>query len=148
MNSNLIVDIDGQRWVKDTFMYNVFSINMPINTGDTQYLNIESDSQFVWEKTGLFVIGNAQYPAGVFPDLDLTVEFSDTGSGRQLQTVPVRVLMLAGILGLPFNLPEPKRFKENSTIAVSFRNNIEPAGPYSVAHRVGLSLHGYKLFRA
>lgn len=141
---NFYTDSLGQKWRKDYFVYSVTALAVPVSGGtSTQQIAVDSDSQFVWEKTAYTSKVNGAIPQTVNTQrLDfLTVQITDASSGRNLQNVPTVISTMAGIMGLPFILSQPRIFKENSSINVTFQNNE------TQALDVSLSFIGYKLFR-
>jgi hypothetical protein len=141
---NFYTDSLGQKWRKDYFVYTVIATNIPAAGGQqAQQIAIDSDSQFVWEKTAYTSKVNAGISQPVIQQrLDfLTVAITDASSGRNLQNSPAVISTIAGVQGLPFILSQPRIFKENSTIQITFQN-LE-----SSALDVALSFIGFKLFR-
>jgi len=105
----------------------VLAINVPIN----------NDSDFVWRYTTLTAMSAAGVPV-VVPDY--TVQFFDTGSGRNFQDQPRHVLNCMGTAQLPYILPEPLRIAAASILIVTMTNI---GGPAALAY---VELSGMKVF--
>lgn len=70
-----------------------------------------------------------------------TVQIDDTGVGRTFFDQPIRFDNIAGNARQPYPLPMPRRVARNSTLLVTFTNNI------ATATDVEMVLHGYKLYK-
>jgi len=104
---------------------------IPIN------ININNDSDFVWRYTMLTAMSAAGVPV-VVPDY--SIQFFDTGSGRQFQDQPRHVLNCTGTAQLPYILPEPLRIAAASILVVTMTNI---GGPAALAY---VDLAGMKVF--
>lgn len=142
-DDTFFTDSLGQKWRKDYFTYNCSVTALVTNTSQNAIINIESDSQFVWTKTSYVIAlnGSGPYPIGSRPFSRVGVSVTDSGSGRQLQSAPTILSSFAGSEGLPFVLPQPRLFKENSSISVTFNN------PEALTYDIYVAFSGYKLFR-
>ena len=145
---------------KYNFTYTVSALINP-NTTFPFILAIENDADFMFEKiTGscfgpcdansLPVAQNTSFPmpgvgAGAgFAGRGLTMEISDTGSGRELTrgAVPVELMLSPGY-GVQFHLPFPVKYfaESNSKIKFNFTNRDQVAG---ARHQVDIAINGYK----
>ena len=134
----------GARTHKDYYTYSAEVSTLTPNTTQGSIINIEADASFFLVKWAYFAdIANATQEHGtrVVPLVDITVQ--DSGSGRNLQSLPVPIGSIAGIGALPFVLPVPREFKASSNISVNF-NNRSASTTYS---NVKLAFIGYKLFQ-
>ena len=99
---------------------------------------ISSDSDFLWMMTS----GNDMTAINVFnPAPDMLIQYTDQGSGRNLQDNPVHWLNAVGNAQWPYVLPEPKLLIGNGGLQITLQDLA------NVAHgRVDLSIIGYKIF--
>lgn len=70
-----------------------------------------------------------------------TVQINDTGVGRTFFDQAILFENIRGTAGFPYQLPMPRRVARNSTLLVTFTNNI------ATATNVEMVLHGYKLYK-
>lgn len=119
-----------------------FNIASIASGGDAQdSLNIDTDSRFNWIKSAFFVdiAGAAQtYSSRVQPLV--TVQLTDTGSGRQFFSDAVPIPTYFGSGEIPMILPLRQMFKPNATLKADF-NNYSAATTYA---NLRLVLIGYK----
>lgn len=118
---NLEHGSDGQEYAGDLFIY-------PFNFGSIATLatstvtnTIQADSDFEWFKTT--VGGNLHNLAEPWADtiqIPMTVQITDTGTGRQLFNAAMPVSNIGGLARSPFILPQPRLFKANSVVQVTF----------------------------
>lgn len=129
--------------IKD-FYTNVAEVSsLAAGASATAIVKVEADASFVLVKMAYFadIAGAAQTDSSRVIPL-VNVEFTDSGSGRNLQSSAVPISSLCGDGALPFILPIPRRFQANSNIAVKF-TNYSAATPYD---NVRIALIGYKEF--
>ena len=129
---------------KDFYGYqsNVASIAPAANATDT--INIQANSDFILQKLVFFAdIAAAAQTASTQVLPLVTVQITDTGSGRQIFSDPMPIPMIFGTGQLPFILPNPRRFAANSTIQISY-TNYDAASTYQLF----LGLIGVKIYRA
>lgn len=110
---------------------------------DSDVINIENDSQFVWTKTSYFVdiAGAAQTnDTRVIPLI--YCQFTDSGSARQFFDEPQPINNIGGQGNIPFILPAPFIFSNNANIAGSFQN-YSAATDYA---NFKISLIGYRVY--
>lgn len=132
-----------QQVIKDFYVYEEdFSA---LSSGATALgsINIQADSDFVVQKLTYFAYVSATTQEADVRVIPLvTIQITDSGSGRNLMEAPVPISNIMGTGELPFILPQPKLFLARTTISVSV-NNFST----SVAYNLRLSLIGYKVFR-
>jgi len=131
------------RFVKDFYQYVADFGTITTGTTKTANVNIETDAEFIVDKITYFgtVGGAAQTKESrVVPLVEISL--NDTGSGRNLQNLPVPLDCMAGTAELPFVLPVPRKFKPNATITVT-ATNISAATDYD---NLKVVFSGYKKF--
>lgn len=137
-------DENGRRFIPDHFTYTAVVQGIAAGASASALINIEANSDFVWLKTAYMadVAGAAQTDSSRVIPL-VKVAITDSGSGVNLQNVPVDVSTIAGHEGLPLNLAQPRVFSANSNISLTF-SNYSAATTYG---NVAISFIGYrKLF--
>lgn len=126
--------------MKDFYTYSVTTIGLAAAASASGALQIEADSNFWLQKLTFNAVISAVGTVGtVVASPNVTVLLTDTGSGRQLMSAAIPIPSLFGTGQLPFILPNPRVFKRNSSIAVSF-TSYEAANSLTVR----LALIGYK----
>lgn len=140
--AELFADKHGQ-YYKDFYFYKAIVSSLAASASATTIINIEANSDFIWLKSSYVadIAGAAQTEADRVIPL-VRVSITDSGSGRQLQNLPIPVPSMAGHEGLPLNLPVPREFQRNSNISFTF-SNYSAATTYA---NVELTLIGYKKF--
>lgn len=128
--------------MKDFYVYQEDFSGLVFATSATGNINIQADSDFVLQKITFFadIAAAAQTDdTRVIPLV--TMQVTDSGSGRNLFESPVAVPSLFGTGELPFILPTPKLFSARSTITIAVAN-------FSVAttYNLRFSFIGYKAF--
>jgi hypothetical protein len=141
--------LPGAKYTEDWFVYLASVTNLtaagtagaslPVN------INVQADSDFKLIKLTHFSnnhasITNQQESTRVLPLV--TIQITDTGSGRNLFSNPIPLPALAGDGRVPFILPITRIFKASATITVTFTNYDT-----AIAYDINLSLIGTKLFR-
>ncbi|MES9859104.1 MAG: hypothetical protein ABW166_21335 [Sedimenticola sp.] len=130
--------------IQDFYVYEEDFLELAGGASAIGSINIQADSDFVVQKLTYFV--TAATPAGVTDSSriipPITVQITDSGSGRNLFEAPVPLSNVFGIGELPFILPKPKLFLARSTISISVTNLTA-----STEYDLYLSLIGYKVFR-
>jgi hypothetical protein len=126
--------------------YYAYSFNiasLAAGASDTDIINIENDSQFIWTKTSYFaeLAGAAQTDSSRVIPL-ITCMFTDSGSARQFFDQPQPINSIAGQGSIPFILPSPFVFKNNANVNASF-TNFSAAQTYL---NFTISLHGYRVY--
>lgn len=108
---------------EDFFTYTTRFEDLAAGATNTQFIQIEADSDFLIQKLAYFsqVGGGAVQWQTV--DVPLcTIVIVDTGSGRQLMNEAIPLPALFGDGRLPYILPTPKLFTKNSRINVTLFN--------------------------
>lgn len=126
------------------YAYTLNIASLAAGATDSDTINIENDSQFVWTKTAYFadVAGGAQEnDTRVIPLIN--VQLVDSGSARQFFDEPQPVNSIGGQGAIPFILPAPFIFKNNANINGAF-SNFSAATTYA---NFRLTLHGYRVYQ-
>lgn len=130
---------------KDYFTYSATFTGLLPNQSAVQSLNIQADSDFIWQKAAFYVTTaadqNQTAATRIIPAA--TVMITDTGSGRQLMDNPVLIPNIFGTGELPFILHTPKLFLSRSVINVQVQN-LDAADTVTI----NLAFIGTKAFRA
>lgn len=109
---------------EDDYFYTVpFGNLAPGITSATQTIVIQAESKFEWLKSSVY--GNlhgATAPFQTTDQIETTIFITDSGSGRQLMSVPVPVMSIAGDGQLPNILPVGRIFQPNATISAVMAN--------------------------
>lgn len=140
--AEIFTDKNGS-YTKDFYYYKAIVSTLAAAGSATSIINIEANSDFIWLKSAYFadVAGAAQTDSTRVIPL-VRVAITDSGSGRQLQNLPIPIASMGGHEGLPLNLPVPREFQKNSNISITF-TNYSAATTYA---NVELTLIGYKKF--
>jgi hypothetical protein len=128
---------------RDFFTYAINFANLPPgNTAEGQ-IQIQSDSDFELQKMAQFadIAGGAQTATTRVLPL-VTLQITDTGTGRQVFQAPVPIPGVFGDGQIPFILPVTKMFSRNASVAFSVAN-------YSAAttYNLRLLMIGAKIFK-
>lgn len=140
----VMTDSNGRKYIPDHFIYSAVVQGLAAGASASALINIEANSDFVWLKSAYFaeIAGGAQTDSTRVIPL-VKVAITDSGSGVNLQNIPVSISSLAGHEGLPLNLSQPRTFSANSNISLTF-SNYSAATTYA---NVELNFIGYrKLF--
>ncbi len=143
LGQNQGVNANGERVIKDFFIYEEDFDSLSAGATDTGTINIQADSDFVMQKLAYFadVNGAAQTDGNrVVPLVDIVI--TDSGSGRNLMESAVPIASLFGTGRLPFILPTPKLFLARTTITLNVANFSA-----STTYNLKFSMIGYKAFR-
>lgn len=127
---------------RDFYVYEALATAIAVAGSANDTINIEADSDFILQKLTYEadLAGVAQtHATRIVPNV--TVQITDTGSGRQLMQNPIPIPSIFGSGELPFILPNPRLFMRNSTIQVAF-TSFEAA----VTPTIRLSFIGYKVY--
>lgn len=132
-----------QRVVKDFFAYQINFSALAAGGQDTGNINIQADSAFQLQKLAFFAdIAAATQTNNTRVIPLVTIQMTDTGSGRNLFSSAVPVPSIFGTGDLPFILPSPKEFSPKATISIVVSNFSA-----ATAYNLRLSLIGQKVFR-
>lgn len=122
---------------RDDYTYSTAPVTIGANSSVTQSIQIEADSDFE-------IMKRMVYSDAATDDLNtLTVQITDTGSGRDLLNTPTMVGNVFGNGKLPYILQQTKIFSARSVIAITI-SNIGSA----TLNNVQLSFGGRKIFGA
>lgn len=138
-----IGDEDIKRFMaarRDWYTYEAQALALAAGANATDTINIESDSNFILQKLTAFadLAAAAQTESTRVIPL-VSVQLTDTGSGRNLMSNPIPIPSLFGTGALPFVLQNPRIFMRNTTIQVVFTNFSA-----ATAYNVRLAFSGYK----
>ena len=125
---------------RDFYTYEAEALALAAGAAANDIINIEADSNFILQKLCYHAdIAAAAFVESTQPIPNVTIQLTDTGSGRNLMANPVPIPSIFGFGRLPFILPNPRVFLRNSTIQVAFAN-FDAA----VAYNIRLSFIGFK----
>jgi len=127
---------------RDFFVYQENFLALASGATATGSINIQADSDFLLEELTFFadIAGAAQTSSSRVIPL-VTVQISDTGSGRNLLESQVPIPSIFGTGERPFILPNPKLLAANSNLSLSV-TNYDAAAEYNLR----CSLIGTKIF--
>lgn len=127
--------------VKDFFTYNIVFNTLAASATSTNSANIQGDSDF-WLIATSMIVTNAAGTSFTSPaSVPVTIELSDTASGRTLQDSASALSSVFGTAQLPFYLPFPREFKAGGQLQAKLQN--QDSGN---AYLVRLSFHGFKVY--
>lgn len=129
-------------FIKDWYVYESNSLALAGAASSTDQVNIEADADFYLIKLGFF----ADIALAVQTDSSrvlplVTVQLTDTGSGRQLFNDDMPIPVVFGWGELPYILPIPRLFKANSLLRIDY-TNLTAATTYNIR----LAFSGWKDF--
>lgn len=129
--------------IKDFYVYEEDFFTLVAGASKTGSVNVQADSDFVLQK----LTYSADINGGAVTDSSrviplVTVQITDTGSGRNVMETAVPVTNVFGSGEIPFILPQPKLFLARSTISISVANYSS-----NTTYNLRLSLIGHKIFR-
>jgi hypothetical protein len=126
---------------RDFFVYGI-TLTVVAASPATGAIQIQADSDFELQKLSFFAdIGLAIQTADSRVLPLVTLQLTDTGTGRQVFNTPISIPAIMGDGQIPFILPTVKSFAPNSSVQVSLAN-------YSAAtdYNIHLALIGSKVF--
>ncbi len=131
------------QYVEDLFVYEQDFSSLAANGSATANVAVQADSDFKLMKMTYMadIAGGAVTDdARIIPLV--TVQITDTGSGRALFSTPIPIPNIFGTGEIPFILPVARIFKARSNITVAVAN-------YSAGttYNLRLSLIGTKVFK-
>lgn len=133
---------DVRRDRTDFYVYEAEALLLAAGTAANDIITIEADSNFVLQKLNYIAdIAAAAFTDSTRPIPLVTIQLTDTGSGRNLMSNPTPIPSIFGTGQLPFILPNPRVFLRNSTIQVAFAN-FDAAVTYGIR----LAFIGYKIY--
>jgi len=135
--------MSDQNIYRSYYCYTLSTASLSAQTTSSNTVNIENDSQFIWTKTSYFV-DEAGAPQNentrIIPLVN--IQITDSGSARQFFDEPQPINSIAGQGNIPFILPAPFIFRNNSNINASF-NNYSAATTYD---NITVTLHGFRIY--
>lgn len=129
--------------LRDFFIYATPNIALAAGVSSSTVIQVQADASFELQKLAFFadIAAAAQTESTRVLPL-ITVQITDTGSGRQMFSVPVSIPSIFGDGRIPFILPTTKLFVANSSIQLDFTNYSA-----ATAYNFRLDLIGTKIFR-
>jgi hypothetical protein len=127
---------------RDWYVYEAAVAAIAVGASANDTIAIEADSDFILQKLTFHadIAGAAQTDATrVVPNV--SVQITDTGSGRQLMSQPIPIPAIFGTGELPYILPNPRLFMRNSTIQIAFTSFEAVITP-----DILLAFSGYKIY--
>ena len=111
----------------------------------TGLINLDSDSDFYC----IALTAQADIAGGALTESTnllplVTLQITDTGSGKALMNAPVLLPALVGDGKRPYRLARPRVFLANATIQCAFNAGFLAAG---TTYKIQLVFHGYKVYR-
>lgn len=128
---------------RDFFAYTLNFVDVLNGTAQQGAIQIQADSDFELTKFTMFadIAGAVQTEATRVLPL-VTVQITDTGTGRALFAAPLPIPAIMGDGRIPFILPVPKIFSANASVAIQVAN-FSAATDYA---GLRLCLIGAKIF--
>lgn len=137
-----ISDPFAEQHVEDYFVYNINFLALLSGASANGNIQIQADSHFKWISAVYHAdIANAAFTANTRPIPNVTIQITDSGSGRQLVSAPVPIGDVFGTGQLPYLLPIPRIFMARSSIAFAVAN-FDAVVDYNLR----IELIGTKLF--
>jgi len=132
----------GGQWTDDYFVYGVSIATLAGGGTATTNFAVQADSDFEWMMTTCQGIENGSTEpftdAAIVP---VTVQITDSGSGRNLFLNPVPLTMIAGNGKQPYILPQPRIFQARATVSVVFASFSA-----NIYNNINIAFHGRKIF--
>lgn len=127
---------------RDFFVYGITFLALAPAAATSGAIQIQADSDFELQKLSVFAtVANAAQQASTRELPLVTVQITDTGTGRQMFNIPVPIPGIMGDGQIPFILPTTKIFSPNSSVTFDV-SNFSAATTYNLR----LMLIGCKLF--
>lgn len=134
--------VSPARTRRDFFVYSVEFPSLAPASAQSGAFQIQADSDFELQKLSMFADVSGAAQTAATRELPLvTIQITDTGTGRQLFSQPVAVPALFGDGQIPFILPTTKVFSRNASVAVAVSNFSD-----STTYRLRLNFIGAKIF--
>ena len=127
----------------DFYVYTAEAATLAPGASETISIPVQADADFILRKMTHFAdiaLADQTADSRVLPLV--TVQITDTGSGRQLMDSPVPISAIFGSGEMPHILSNPRLWRANSNIGITLTN-------YSSAttYNVGLFFVGEKLYK-
>jgi len=131
------------KYLEDFYVYNAIFGSLAAAATGTDNVNIQADANFKIQKITCFseIAGGAQTDSSRVIPL-ITVQVTDTGSGRQLMDAEVPISNIAGTGEIPFILSQPKIIAARSVLEVNV-TNVSAGTTYA---NTWISFIGVKMF--
>jgi hypothetical protein len=132
------------QWAEDFYIYSASFGNMAAGAVTQTNVQIQADSNFEWVETTCY--GNMATATPPFNDqvlLPINITLVDSGSSRQLFSLPIPLTSFAGNGRQPFILPVSRIFQARANIQITAQN-FDGANAYN---NVFLNFIGRKLFK-
>ncbi len=132
----------GPQKLRDFFVYDIDFSSLAAAGQATGSIQIQADSDFELQKLTHFtdIAGAAQTEDSRVLPL-VTMQVTDSGTGRQMFNTAVPIPALMGDGRIPFILPVSKMFSKNSSVSITL-SNYSSATTYNLR----LQLIGAKIF--
>jgi hypothetical protein len=137
--------LPGAKYIEDWYIYLASTTNLAAGATIPVNVNVQADADFKLIKIAQFSNNHASITNQIESTRVLplvTVQITDTGSGRNLFSAAVPLPAIAGDGGVPFILPITRIFKASATITVTFTSYDS-----AIAYDLNVALIGTKLFR-
>lgn len=136
--------MQNNKYMEDFYVYNAVFGSLAAAAVATANINIQADADFKIQKVTVFseLAGAAQTDSTRVIPL-LTVQLTDTGSGRQLMDAQVPISNIAGTGQIPFILSQPKIIAARSVFEVNI-TNVSAGTTYA---NTWISFIGVKMFQ-
>jgi len=120
------------QYFEDFYVYTVLFAALLAGTAQTEIIQIQADADFKWIKgTYQADIADAAFVESTQPVPNVTVQITDTGTGKALFQTPIPIPTIFGRGTLPFILPIARIFSARS--AMQFQaNNYDAAVDYNI----------------
>ncbi len=130
------------QYTQDYFLYGLDFGTIAANGNATGNIQIQADSDFTWLASTYFAFSDGDPVQTVSDRLypSITMQITDSGSGRQLFNIALPVTSFAGDGALPYPLTTPRVFKARSNVQFAVSNLA------ASATRLFFTLHGQKVF--
>ena len=116
-------DINRPNIRRDFYSYAINFASLAAGAANSAAIQIQADSQFEVQKFSFFadIAGAAQTESTRVLPL-MTIQVTDTGTGRQMFNTPVPIPALMGDGRIPFILPTTKVFSPSSAVQIDVAN--------------------------
>ena len=135
----------NEQYIEDWWVENVTILGLAQAGVANANIQVQADSAFKLIKLGIMAdIAGAPVTEGARIVPLVTMQITDTGSGRNLFSGAVAIGALWGFGPLPHILPIPRLFLPRSNIALQFTNYSGGAGE---TYNLRLAFEGTKVFK-
>lgn len=108
-----------------------------------QIINLDADSFFYCVAlTQVTDIGGVAYTDTATPIPLVTLQITDTGTGKALMNTPLLISGMTGDGRRPYRFVRPRVFQPNASIQLAFNAGFMAAG---TTYNIQVQLHGYKV---